>query len=150
MSISPPPFSPPRSGDHGGDEDDDNNNEYVRDDDDEQNKSARSFISSFDSYKTAIDRLRSSIRNATVEQQRNALEQFKPLSSRANAWLYMRLHNDLFSLLLDYLQVNDLSIQSTTLSILANIACDQSSHEQVSCCIHFYHSFGRLPSSLDL
>lgn len=146
MSISPPPFSPPRSADHGGDDDDDNNNDYVRDDEGEQNNSARSLVSSFDSYKTAIDRLRASAKNGTIEQQQNVLEQFKPLSSRANAWLYMRLHNDLFSTLLDYLQIDDLSIQSTTLSILANIACDQSSHEQVSCLGHFYHSYGRLSS----
>lgn len=138
MSISPPPFSPARStGDLGGD-DDAYNNEYVRDDDEDENNSARSLISSFDSYKTAIDRLRSSMKSDSLEQQQNSLEQFKPLSSRANAWLYMRLHDDLFTILLDYLKVDDLTIQSTTLSILANIACDQSSHEQVNRYLRIY------------
>lgn len=126
MSISPPPFSPPRLGSN---EEDDN--DYVNIDDEEYIDSARTLISSFDLYKNAIDRLRSSITNSTIEQQQNSLEHFKPLSTRTNAWLYMRIHDDLFSILLDYLLIDNLNIQSTVLSIFANIACEQASHEQV-------------------
>lgn len=126
MSISPPPFSPPRSG--SSEEDD---NDYVNDDDEEYIDSARTLISSFDIYKNAIDHLRSSITCQSIEQQLNSLKHFKPLSTRTNAWLYMRIHDDLFSILLDYLLIENLSMQSTVLSIFANIACEQASHEQV-------------------
>ena len=125
MSISPPPLSPPRSGFN---EEDDN--DYVHDDDDHVDN-ARTITSSFDLYKNAIDRLRSSITNTSIEQQQESLEHFKPLSTRTNAWLYMRMHDDLFSILLNYLLVDNLPLQSTALSIFANIACDQTSHEQV-------------------
>jgi len=124
MSISPPPFSPPRSGSN-----EDENNDI--DDDDEYISSPRTLISSFDLYKNAIDRLRSSLRCQSIEQQQNSLEHFKPLSTRTNAWLYMRIHDDLFSILLDYILIENLSIRSTVLSIFANIACEQTSHEQV-------------------
>jgi hypothetical protein len=126
MSISPPPFSPPRLG--SSEEDD---NDYVNDDDDEYINSPRTLISSFDLYKNAIDRLRSSVTCQSIEEQQNSLEHFKPLSTRTNAWLYMRIHDDLFNILLDYLLIENLSIQSTVLSIFANIACEQASHEQV-------------------
>jgi hypothetical protein len=125
MSISPPPLSPPRA--EFSEEDD---NDYV-DDDDDHIHSARTITSSFDLYKNAIDRLRSSITSASIEQQQESLEQFKPLSTRTNAWLYMRMHDDLFTILLDYLLIDNLPLQSTALSIFANIACDQTSHEQV-------------------
>jgi len=130
MSISPPPFSPPRLG--SSEEDD---NDYVNDDDEEYIDSARTLISSFDLYKNAIDRLRSSVTCQSIEQQQTSLEHFKPLSTRTNAWLYMRIHDDSFTILLDYLLIEDLSIQSTVLSIFANIACEQASHEQVDDCI---------------
>jgi hypothetical protein len=123
MSISPPPFSPPRA----DSEDDD----YVRDEQDYQVDSARSLVSAFELYQTAIDRLRTSILSKVREDQQTVLDEFKPLSTRANAWLYMRLHDDLFSILIDYLRIEYLPIQSATLSILANIACEQASHEQV-------------------
>ena len=124
MSISPPPLSPPRA--EFSEEDD---NDYV--DDDDQIDNARTITSSFDLYKNAIDRLRSSIASASIEQQQESLEHFKPLSTRTNAWLYMRMHDDLFTILLDYLLIDNLPLQSTALSIFANIACDQTSHEQV-------------------
>jgi len=128
MSISPPPFSPPRLGSN----EEEDNNDYVNDDDDDEYiDSARTLISSFDLYKNAIDRLRSSVTCQSIEQQQNSLEHFKPLSTRTNAWLYMRIHDDLFNILLDYLLIENLSIQSTVLSIFANIACEQASHEQV-------------------
>jgi hypothetical protein len=128
MSISPPPFSPPRLGSN----EEEDNNDYVNDDDDDEYiDSARTLISSFDLYKNAIDRLRSSVTCQSIEQQQNSLEHFKPLSTRTNAWLYMRIHDDLFNILLDYLVIENLSIQSTVLSIFANIACEQASHEQV-------------------
>ncbi|CAF3455022.1 unnamed protein product [Rotaria sp. Silwood1] len=129
MSISPPPFSPPRSATN-----EEDNNDNVHDDDDDDDEyidSARTLISSFDLYKNAIDRLRSSVSCQSIEQQQNSLEHFKPLSTRTNAWLYMRIHDDLFSILLDYLLIENLSIQSTVLSIFANIACEQASHEQI-------------------
>ena len=126
MSISPPPFSPPRF--QSNEED---NNDYVNVDDDEYIDSPRTLISSFDLYKNAIDRLRSSVTCQSIEQQQNSLEDFKPLSTRTNAWLYMRIHDDLFSILLDYLLIENLLMQSTVLSIFANIACEQASHEQV-------------------
>lgn len=130
MSISPPPFSPPRSG-----LSEDENNDYINNnidhDDDEYIDSPGTLISSFDLYKNAIDRLRSSVTCQSIEQQQNSLEHFKPLSTRTNAWLYMRIHDDLFNILLDYLLIENLSIQSTVLSIFANIACEQASHEQV-------------------
>ena len=124
MSLSPPPFSPPRL--ETNEENDNNNN-----DDDEYIDSPRTLISSFDLYKNAIDRLRSSVTCQSIEQQRDSLEHFKPLSTRTNAWLYMRIHDDLFTILLDYLVIESLAIQSTVLSIFANIACEQASHEQV-------------------
>lgn len=128
MSISPPPFSPPRSG--STEEEDDN--DYVQIDDEEHIDSARTLICSFDLYKNAIDRLRSSITCSSIEEQQAALEHFKPLSTRTNAWLYMRIHDDLFNILLEYLLIENLIIQSTVLSIFANIACEQASHEQVN------------------
>ncbi|CAF0993019.1 unnamed protein product [Adineta steineri] len=125
MSISPPPFSPPRHGSNSNEEDDNNI------DDDEYIDSPRTLISSFDLYKNAIDSLRSSVTCQSIEQQQNALEHFKPLSTRTNAWLYMRIHDDLFTILLEYILIENLSIQSTVLSIFANIACEQASHEQI-------------------
>lgn len=122
MSISPPPFSPPRFA---------SNEEYVHDDDDFID-SPGSLISSFDLYKNAIDRLRSSISSQCIDQQQNSLEHFKPLSTRTNAWLYMRIHDDLFTILLNYFAIENISIQSIVLSIFANIACEQASHEQVN------------------
>jgi hypothetical protein len=122
MSISPPPFSPPRS---------ESNEENDNNDDDEYIDSPGTLISSFDLYKNAIDRLRSSVQCQSIEQQQNSLEHFKSLSTRTNAWLYMRIHDDLFTILLDYLLIENLSIQTTVLSIFANIACEQASHEQV-------------------
>ena len=127
MSISPPPFSPPRLG--SSEEDD---NDYVQIDDEEHIDSARTLISSFDLYKNAIDRLRSSITCSSIEEQQDSLEHFKPLSTRTNAYLYMRIHDDLFNILLEYLLIDNLNIQSTVLSIFANIACEQASHEQVN------------------
>lgn len=129
MSISPPPFSPPRS----ELSDDDNNNTYLNenDDDDEYIDSPRTLISSFDLYKNSIDRLRSSITSQSIDEQISSLEHFKPLTTRSNAWLYMRIHDDLFTILLDYLIVDNQSIQSTVLSIFANIACERQSHEQI-------------------
>ena len=127
MSISPPPFSPPRLESNGEDDE----NDYVHDDD-EHVDSARSIRSSFDLYKNAIDRLRSSVNGESTDEQEKVLEHFKPLSTRPNAYWYMRLHDDLFIILLHYLRVDNLSIQSIALSILANIACEQASHEQVS------------------
>ncbi|CAF1654416.1 unnamed protein product, partial [Adineta steineri] len=114
MSISPPPFSPPRHGSNSNEEDDNNI------DDDEYIDSPRTLISSFDLYKNAIDSLRSSVTCQSIEQQQNALEHFKPLSTRTNAWLYMRIHDDLFTILLEYILIENLSIQSTVLSIFAN------------------------------
>ncbi|CAF3550619.1 unnamed protein product [Rotaria socialis] len=121
MSISPRPFSPPRSA----------SNEEDIIDDDEYIESPGTLISSFDLYKNAVDRLRSSVTCQSIEQQQTSLEHFKPLSTRTNAWLYMRVHDDLFSILLDYLLIENLSIQSVVLSIFANIACEQASHEQI-------------------
>lgn len=130
MSISPPPFSPPRLG--SSEEGEDDNNDYVNlDDEEEYIDSARTLISSFDLYKNAIDRLRSSMTDSSIEEQQDSLEHFKPLSTRTNAWLYMRIHDDLFNILLEYLVIDNLNIQSTVLSIFANIACEQASHEQV-------------------
>ncbi len=126
MSISPPPFSPPRLGSN-----EEDGNDHINDDD-EYIDSAQTLISSFDLYKNAIDRLRSSVTCQSIEQQQDSLEHFKPLSTRTNAWLYMRIHNDLFNILLDYLLIENLLIQSTVLSIFANIACEQASHEQVN------------------
>jgi len=126
MSISPPPFSPPRLGSN-----EEDGNDHINDDD-EYIDSAQTLISSFDLYKNSIDRLRSSVTCQSIEQQQDSLEHFKPLSTRTNAWLYMRIHNDLFNILLDYLLIENLSIQSTVLSIFANIACEQASHEQVN------------------
>ncbi len=123
MSISPPPFSPARF---------ESNEENDINGDDEYIDSPGTLISSFDLYKNSIDRLRSSISSQSIEQQQNSLEHFKPLSTRTNAWLYMRIHDDLFTILLDYLLIENISIQSTVLSIFANIACEQASHEQVS------------------
>ncbi|UJR15570.1 hypothetical protein I4U23_002508 [Adineta vaga] len=132
MSISPPPFSPPRSGSNEEDNNDYLNNPIaVDDDDDEYIDSPRTLISSFDLYKNAIDRLRSSVSCQSIEQQQKSLDHFKPLSTRSNAWLYMRIHDDLFSILLEYLLIENLSIQSTVLSIFANIGCEQASHEQI-------------------
>ncbi|CAF1077965.1 unnamed protein product [Rotaria sordida] len=128
MSISPPPFSPPR---FTSNEEDNNDNINDDDDDDEYIDSARTLISSFDLYKNAIDRLRLSVTSQSIEQQQDSLEHFKPLSTRTNAWLYMRIHDDLFTILLDYLLIENLSIQSTVLSIFANIACELASHEQI-------------------
>jgi len=126
MSISPPPFSPPRLGSN-----EEDGNDHINDDD-EYIDSAQTLISSFDLYKNSIDRLRSSVTCQSIEQQQDSLEHFKPLSTRTNAWLYMRIHNDLFNILLDYLLIENLLIQSTVLSIFANIACEQASHEQVN------------------
>lgn len=130
MSISPPPFSPPRLGSNEDGEGEDNN-DYVNIDDEEYIDSARTLISSFDLYKNAIDRLRSSVTCSSIDEQQASLEHFKPLSTRTNAWLYMRIHDDLFNILLEYLVIDNLNLQSTVLSIFANIACEQASHEQV-------------------
>ena len=124
MSISPPPFSPPRF-----DSNEEDRNDYV--DDDEYIDSAQTLISSFDLYKNAIDNLRSSVNCQSINEQQSSLEYFKSISTRTNAWLYMHIHDDLFKILLDYLLLENLSIQSTVLSIFANIACESASHEQV-------------------
>ncbi|CAF0810383.1 unnamed protein product [Adineta ricciae] len=131
MSISPPPFSPPRSGSSEEDNNDYLNNLVDADDDDEYIDSPRTLISSFDLYKNAIDRLRLSVKSQSIEQQQSSLDHFKPLSTRTNAWLYMRIHDDLFSILLEHLLTDNLAIQSTVLSIFGNIACEQASHEQI-------------------
>lgn len=128
MSISPPPFSPSRSELSDDDNNNNNNNTY---DDDEYIDSPRTLISSFDLYKNSIDRLRSSTTSSSIDEQKSSLEHFKPLTTQSNAWLYMRIHDDLFSILLEYLIIENQSIQSTVLSIFANIACERDSHEQI-------------------
>jgi hypothetical protein len=140
MSISPPPFSPPRSEFHESEENGNANNDPVHNVNDNNNNNnnneyidvARTSTCSFDLYKNAIDRLRSSVNLSSIENKQDSLEHFKPLSTRTNAWLYMRMHDDLFTILLNYLRLDNLSIRSTTLSILANIACEQASHDQVN------------------
>ena len=150
MSISPPPFSPPRSGSSEEDNNDYLNNLVDADDDDEYIDSPRTLISSFDLYKNAIDRLRLSVRSQSIEQQQSSLDHFKPLSTRTNAWLYMRIHDDLFSILLEHLLTDNLAIQSTVLSIFGNIACEQASHEQVNELIKKRMFLNDLLSILDL
>lgn len=133
MSISPPPFSPPRSQSDGDDDD------YVDEDVEQKIASTRTLVSIFDLYKNAIDQLRSAVRSPSVSDQKASLENFKPLTSRTNAWLYIRMHDDLIQLLTTYLKFDDMDTQSIVLSILANIAVERSSHEQVFYLIQIIH-----------